>query len=845
MGRRNRLAAALALAIIGGSGAAVAHAATASGTTYYVDNTVSTCSDAGVGTSATPFCTIQAAFGSVVAGDTVEIVAGTYALPATLSASGTATAPITVRFGAPGTTTGSGTTPVLKVASGSTPALTLSGADYVEIDDADVSGAGPTAVSVADSSHVTFSGGQLSATGSTTALSVSGSSSDVTVERATFPDDATAVQVDSGVTGTVITTDEVEGNTADAIVVDGASGTDVVSNEITSCDAAISVTSGASGTVIENNLVTVDPELTYHCTSPSLVGVDVDTASASGSTEKYDSFVLDQGTPIEWSGIDYSSPSAFQAATGQGAADDVNTTTGVGLADYVDDADANAPGELSTDFSGHARVDDPFVADTGTGVGYYDRGLTEYQDAFDATFAYWNTVAVTPLTAQLSYDITSGWAPCADESATIAWGDGQSTALSPCSASSGDVTHAFAKPSDTPIVISGTDGTVTFNHAEAYATAATDYAPSGPTRILDTRHGIGAPAAKVAQGASVRVQVAGTGSIPADAAAVAVNLTVTDATGNGFVAAAAAGTSQVTTSNLNYLQGQTVANAAVVPLEDGSIDIHNSGTGSDTVDLIADVTGYFSPGASSGYASVTPDRILDTRHAIGAPTAKVAGDTGLSLTVDGVDGVPASGVSAVALHVTAVDGSANGLVALEPDGAGVPTTSSLNYLEGQTVSNTVLVPVAADGKVELYNGGSGSVDLIADLAGYFSADATSFYLPLSTPSRVLDTRTSSSPLPSDASEHYWIGSSDEVTAVVANLTATDESANGVLTAYPDGVSQPTVSNLNYLKGQNVAGMSLLDTNSAEQAATNVYNGSTGTTDLIIDTFGYFATPAYP
>lgn len=78
-----------------------------------------------------------------------------------------------------------------------------------------------------------------------------------------------------------------------------------------------------------------------------------------------------------------------------------------------------------------------------------------------------------------------------------------------------------------------------------------------------------------------------------------------------------------------------------------------------------------------------------------------------------------------------------------------------------------------------------------------------------------------------------------ITAMVANLTVTDETANGFVTAYPDGVAVPSVSNLNYLAGQNVAGLSLIDVNSTEQAATNVYNNSPGTTDLILDTFGYF------
>ena len=76
-------------------------------------------------------------------------------------------------------------------------------------------------------------------------------------------------------------------------------------------------------------------------------------------------------------------------------------------------------------------------------------------------------------------------------------------------------------------------------------------------------------------------------------------------------------------------------------------------------------------------------------------------------------------------------------------------------------------------------------------------------------------------------------------SLAANLTVVDETANGFITAYPTGTTLPAVSNLNYLKGQTVAGLSLLPTTGSTQNVA-VYNNSTGTTDLIMDVFGYFA-----
>ncbi|XEC32843.1 N-acetylmuramoyl-L-alanine amidase [Streptomyces fradiae] len=53
-----------------------------------------------------------------------------------------------------------------------------------------------------------------------------------------------------------------------------------------------------------------------------------------------------------------------------------------------------------------------------------------------------------------------------------------------------------------------------------------------------------------------------------------------------------------------------------------------------------------------------------------------------------------------------------------PYGTTRTSASNLNFVAGQTVPNMVVVPVK-DGKITFYNH-SGSVDLIADMAGYYT-----------------------------------------------------------------------------------------------------------------------------
>ncbi|KIX77443.1 hypothetical protein SF23_12200 [Streptomyces sp. MBRL 10] len=80
-------------------------------------------------------------------------------------------------------------------------------------------------------------------------------------------------------------------------------------------------------------------------------------------------------------------------------------------------------------------------------------------------------------------------------------------------------------------------------------------------------------------------------------------------------------------------------------------------------------------------------------------------------------GVPATGVTAVVLNVTVTAPTEDSHLVVWPHGVARPGASNLNYLRGQTVSNLVIVPVV-DGQVSFY-GAAGSLDLIADLNGYF------------------------------------------------------------------------------------------------------------------------------
>jgi hypothetical protein len=339
---------------------------------------------------------------------------------------------------------------------------------------------------------------------------------------------------------------------------------------------------------------------------------------------------------------------------------------------------------------------------------------------------------------------------------------------------------------------------------------AAAFVPLTPSRILDTRTGLGG--ARLADDSSIDVQVAGVGGVPAvGATAVALNLTATDATAPGFVTAWPTGASRPVVSNLNVERaGQTIPNLTVVRLgAGGKVSLYAL----KALDLVADIAGYWvevSSAAAGRYVAAGPVRILDTRNGTGAPAARVPNDGTLTVGVAGRGGVPATGVSAVILNVTATDTTEPGFVTVWPAGQGRPLASNLNVEHvGQTIPNMVIVPVGDSGAVSIY--ALKSLNLVADVLGYFtdsSAPDSDQGLFVPAQSRILDSRTiaqrggfyASNIVGTYRADLQIIGEggvpTSGVSAVIANVTATNPRAPGFVTIYPAATAQPLASNLN-------------------------------------------------
>ncbi len=257
-----------------------------------------------------------------------------------------------------------------------------------------------------------------------------------------------------------------------------------------------------------------------------------------------------------------------------------------------------------------------------------------------------------------------------------------------------------------------------------YAPAAPDeFVSLAPVRALDTRTtnvpSGWTPDTPVGGGGTLVLPLAGHNGVPANAAAVALNVTATNQTTSTVVTAYPDGVALPLASNLNPQAGVNEANMVIVPLGSGKIDLRNL-LGS--VDLIVDVVGYFVPTGGDTFVAVSPQRLLDTRTSnvpsSWTPDTPVGPGATLVLHVTGVAGVPTD-ADGVVINVTLVTPTGYTYETTFPTGTTRPTASSLNANPGTVIPNLVTAKVGTGGDISLFNF-VGSTDMVVDIVGYYS-----------------------------------------------------------------------------------------------------------------------------
>lgn len=245
-----------------------------------------------------------------------------------------------------------------------------------------------------------------------------------------------------------------------------------------------------------------------------------------------------------------------------------------------------------------------------------------------------------------------------------------------------------------------------------------------PERLADTREGERTVDAAFAgdglrpADSVYRVRVAGRGAVPADATAVALNVTATTVGDAGFVTVFPCDAGRPLASNLNYEPGLTTPNLVFSRLDpDGRVCVYTLRP----VDLVIDVAGSL-PDASF-VPLPEPRRLLDTRpdettfdQTFRSGGLQIDGAT-LQLPVAGRAGVP-DDATAVVLNVTSTGSLTPGFVTAHPQGSGLAAASNVNFVGGRTVANLVVAGLGSTGDVCLFT--RGATHLVVDVAGWLT-----------------------------------------------------------------------------------------------------------------------------
>lgn len=382
-----------------------------------------------------------------------------------------------------------------------------------------------------------------------------------------------------------------------------------------------------------------------------------------------------------------------------------------------------------------------------------------------------------------------------------------------------------------------------------------------PFRLVDTRLPAGSTAAAYAgprfepfESDTFQVYSPDDATLPPGGiGSVVLNVTAVDAVGAGYVTVWPADQPRPLASVLNVGADQTVPNAVTVGL---SKDLRFSVYSTTALHLVIDVMGIYAAAPSGpgggGFAAVAPRRLLDTRpeSTVGTVTVQPGAQGRVTLSGLRVTGaeVPASAV-AVVLNVTAVprpDGSSrSGFVTAYPGGIAAPTASNLNYAGDAPVANQVTVRVGAKGEVWFLT--QTPIDVVVDVMGYYAAGApvAGGFVPVD-PTRLADTRQPA------AKGYIYDGSTNSfVVAVVTragipvaaeaaavNVTVTDPASPGYVTVWPDGLTRPLASNLNYVSGQTVPNAVTVGLG----ASGGVELFTQASADLVVDVNGWFTSP---
>jgi uncharacterized protein (DUF1501 family) len=251
-------------------------------------------------------------------------------------------------------------------------------------------------------------------------------------------------------------------------------------------------------------------------------------------------------------------------------------------------------------------------------------------------------------------------------------------------------------------------------------------------------------------------------------------------------------------------------------------------------------SGAVPPTVVGDYVSLATARLYDSRSSRLLPLG--AGTTG-EVQVLGKGGVPTTGVSAVALHITALGGSEPSHFSAWPTGAARPDVANVMVPASRAQPALVVVKTGQGGRVNVAND-LGMAHCVVDVVGYFRPAAAN-RLHMLAPFRLMDSR-------------YGVGVPKAIIggggvrvvkvrgvhgvpataqSVVLNVTALLSSGTTNITVYPSGTARPAFSSMSTAKGLVVPNLVIAKIGTDGKI---VVHNSLGVVHVVADVVGYLA-----
>jgi hypothetical protein len=201
--------------------------------------------------------------------------------------------------------------------------------------------------------------------------------------------------------------------------------------------------------------------------------------------------------------------------------------------------------------------------------------------------------------------------------------------------------------------------------------------------------------------------------------------------------------------------------------------------------------------------------------------------------------------TAIVLGITTTNMTRSGWLTAWPAGRPRPTPSTLNFSPGSPVSNLALVQnnTATKGKVSIYNGSTGSLDIAVSFQGWLLEDGSTVRpgsFRSRTPARVVDTRTTGASIPAkgyrDIAVTGHAGIPVQAGAAALNIVVVKPSHDGYLIAHSPSTGRPSTTNLTYRVGTDRAAFGFVPLSSSGKV--RLWNMSSAPVNVVVDASGW-------